>query len=415
MMWSLIAFAALALFWSILGRIDVVASAQGKLIPSDKTKIIQPFETASVQEIHVKDGQTVKAGDVLVELDATTTGADQARLRSDLMMARLQVARATALLAAIARNGGSPRLQSIQGVDAAHLKEAQLHLLGQYGEYMAKLARVDADIARREAEIHSTRELVGKLEQTAPIARQRAEDFKRLVDQNFVSRHGYLEREQTRIEQESDLAAQRSRLGELDAALRETLGEKAGIIAETRRLNLDSLNDGQQKVASLEQELLKADTRHKLMRMIAPVDGTVQQLVVHTRGGVVTPAQALMAIVPNDDPVEIEAFIENKDIGFVRAGQEVEIKVETFQYTRYGTIHGQVRSVSHDAIEDEKRGLVYSTRVAMERGSMDVDGARVRLSPGMAVTVEIKTGKRRVIEYFLSPLIEAVSESMHER
>ncbi|NML27862.1 HlyD family type I secretion periplasmic adaptor subunit [Zoogloea dura] len=413
-MWSLIVFALLALAWSIFGQIDVVASAQGKIIPSDKTKTIQPLETATVHAIHVKDGQAVKAGDVLVELDATTTEADQARIRNDLTVARLQVARANAMLAAIA-SGQPPRIKPTPGVDAARLREAERQLMGQYDEYTAKLNRVEADIARRNAEIRSTRELVGKLAQTAPIAKQRADDFKRLVDENFVSRHGYLEREQARIEQEGDLAAQRSRLNELEAALRETRGERAEIIAETRRANLDSLNDGQQKAATFEQELLKADTRNRLMRLTAPVDGTVQQLAIHTRGGVVTPAQALMMIVPKDDPVEVEAFIENKDIGFVKPQQEAEIKIETFQYTRYGTIHGQVGSVSHDAIEDEKRGLIYSTRVKMERSAMNVDGTEVRLSPGMAVTVEIKTGKRRVIEYFLSPLIQTTTESMRER
>lgn len=413
-MWALIVFAALALLWAIFGRIDVVASAQGKIIPSDKTKIIQPLETATVQVIHVRDGQFVKAGEILVELDATTTAADQARLRNDLIVARLQVARAEAMLVAVS-SGKQPNIKPIPGIEATRVREAELQLMGQYGEYVAKLNRVDADIARREAEIRSTREMISKLEQTAPIARQRADDFKRLVDQNFVSRHGYLEKEQIRIEQEGDLATQRSRLGELEAALRETRGEKAAIVAETRRVSLDSLNDGQQKAATFEQELLKADTRNRLMRLTAPVDGTVQQLAIHTRGGVVTPAQALMLIVPKDDPVEVEAFIENKDIGFVKPQQEAEIKIETFQFTRYGTIHGEVISVSHDAIEDEKRGLIYSARVRMERSSMHVDGTDVRLSPGMAVTVEVKTGKRRVIEYFLSPLIQASSESMRER
>lgn len=413
-MWALIAFATLALLWAIFGRIDVVASAQGKIIPSHKTKIIQPLETATVHAIHVRDGQFVRAGEVLVELDATTTAADQTRLRNDLIVARLQVARAEAMLAAVSRDK-QPNIKQIPDIEPPRVREAELQLMGLYGEYIAKLNRVDADIARREAEIRSTREMISKLEQTAPIARQRADDFKRLVDQNFVSRHGYLEKEQIRIEQEGDLATQRSRLGELEAALRETRGEKAAIVAETRRVSLDSLNDGQQKAVTFEQELLKADTRNRLMRLAAPVDGTVQQLAIHTRGGVVTPAQVLMMIVPKDDPVEVEAFIENKDIGFVKPQQDAEIKIETFQFTRYGTIHGEVVSVSHDAIEDEKRGLIYSTRVRMERSSMHVDGTDVRLSPGMAVTVEVKTGKRRVIEYFLSPLIQATTESMRER
>lgn len=151
------------------------------------------------------------------------------------------------------------------------------------------------------------------------------------------------------------------------------------------------------------------------MRLAAPVDGTVQQLALHTVGGVVTPAQTVMMIVPHDNPLEVEAFIENKDIGFIKAGQDAEIKIETFQYTKYGTIHARVTSVSHDAINDEKRGLIYSTRIRMERGTMEVDGMLVNMSPGMAVSAEIKTGKRRIIEYFLSPLLQYGHESLRER
>lgn len=413
-MWLLIAFAALALMWAIFGHIDVVATAQGKIVPNDRTKTIQPIETANVKAIHVTDGQFVKAGEVLIELDATTALADKNRVLVDLTSAQLQVARGRAMLAAI--DGGTiPTLQHPAHVDEAKFHESQRLLSGQHGEYMAKLSRIEAEIARREAELRSTQELVRKLEQTVPIVRQRAQDFKNLVDQNFVSKHGYLEREQARIEQEADLANQRSRMKEIEAALREARGQRLEMIAETKRLSLDSITDGQQKVAALEQELLKADSRGKLMQLTAPVDGTVQQLAVHTVGGVVTPAQLLMVIVPHDNPLEVEAFIENKDIGFVKPGQDAEVKVETFQYTKYGTIHAKVSSVSHDAISDEKRGLIYSTRVKMERSTINVDGAKVALSPGMAVSVEIKTGKRRIIEYFLSPLMQYGDESLRER
>lgn len=165
----------------------------------------------------------------------------------------------------------------------------------------------------------------------------------------------------------------------------------------------------------MEQDLLKADSRGKLMQLTSPVDGTVQQLVVHTVGGVMTPAQPVMVIVPRDNPLEVEAFLENKDIGFVKPNQDAEVKIETFQYAKYGTLHAKVMSVSHDAINDEKRGLIYSTRVKMDKANINVDGTSVSSSPGMAVSVEIKTGKRRVIEYFLSPLMQHTSESLRER
>jgi hemolysin D len=413
-MWMLLCFALLALLWAVLGRIDVVATAQGKVVPNGRTKTIQPFETATVKRILVSDGQQIRAGDVLIELDATALQADKDRVQGDLAVARLQVARGQSLLEVIDK-GAVPKLARPEQVTDLQFMEAQRLLAGQVGEYAAKLGRIDAEVARRGAELRSTLELVRKLEQTVPIAQQRARDFKNLVDQNFVSRHGYLEREQARIEQEADLANQRSRLTEIEAALREARGQRQEQTAETRRIALDSLGDGEQKRAALEQEYLKADSRSKLMRLTSPVDGTVQQLAVHTIGGVVTPAQPLMMIVPRDNPLEVEAFIENKDIGFVKPEQEAEVKVETFQYTKYGTIRAKVTSVSHDAINDEERGLFYSTRVKMAKSALLVEGTEVKLSPGMAVSVEIRTGKRRVIEYFLSPLIQHASEGLRER
>jgi hemolysin D len=186
-------------------------------------------------------------------------------------------------------------------------------------------------------------------------------------------------------------------------------------VAETRRLALDSLDDAEKKIGVLAQELVKASSRSRLLTLTAPVEGTVQQLAVHTVGGVVTEAQALMVIVPRDEAVEVEAFVENKDIGFVNVGQRAAVKVETFPFTKYGTIEAEVTQVSNDAISDEKKGLLYSMRARLAQATIRVEEKSVLLSPGMAVTVEIKTGKRRVIEYFLSPLLQYGDESLRER
>lgn len=412
-MWLLITFAVLALLWSIFGRVDVVATAQGKIVPNERVKLIQPVETATVTAICVTDGQIVKAGDVLIELDATATGADTTRVENDLVDAKLQSARAHAFLEAI--DGRKLALPDMPGVDADRLRDAQRLLQGQWMEFRTKLERIEAEIARREAELRATGEIVKKLEGTAPIARHRAEVFKTLWDKDVVSQQHFMEQEKVRIEQEGDLAAQSERFRELEAAFGEAQKQKAALIAETRRGILDSQREADQKVTTNAQELVKARQRHKLMKLVAPVEGSVQQLAIHTVGGVVTPAQQLMVIVPKDDPLEVEAFVENKDIGFVNAGQEAEIKIETFPYTKYGTIRGEVKHVSSDAIQDEKRGLIYSSRVKLERATVRVENKVVNLSPGMAVTVEIKTDKRRVIEYFLTPLMQYAKESLRER
>ncbi|TLN01088.1 HlyD family type I secretion periplasmic adaptor subunit [bacterium] len=413
-MWLLMAFAFIALLWAVFGHMDVVAVAHGKIVPNDRTKVIQPIETATVKAIRVADGQAVKAGEVLIELDTTNTAADTTRVANDLITARLQAARAKALLASIA-SGKPPTIGPVPDVDANRLAQDQRMLEGQYGEYQAKLARIDADIAKREAELRSTQEIVRKLEQTAPIARQRAQDFKDLVEKNFMSKHAYMEKEQVRIEQEADLATQRSRIKELTAALQEGLGQRTSLVAETRRLALDSLNEAEQKATTYGQELVKAESRGKLMTLTAPVDGTIQQLAVHTVGGVVTPAQQLMMVVPKDNPIEVEAYVENKDIGFVNPGQEAVVKVETFPFTKYGTIDAKVSHVSNDAVNDEKRGLIFPARVSLSRATIQVETKTVNLSPGMAVTVEVKTAQRRVIEYFVSPLLQYKDESLRER
>lgn len=267
------------------------------------------------------------------------------------------------------------------------------------------MAAFEAELARRRAELATTRELAARLEQTVEIARRRAEDFQALMEKSFVSRYGFLEKEQARIEQERELAHQRLRAAELTSAIAQAAREQAAYAAEFRRTVAATLNEADKRAASLAQDVVKAEQKRRLTRLAAPVDGTVQQLAVFTEGGVVTPAQPLLVIAPRDYRAEVEAWLPNKDVGFVKAGQRAEIKVETFPFARYGTIPAQVTFVSNDAVNDEKRGLVFQTWLLLERSTLQVDGRTVQLTPGMAVTAEIKTGSRRVIEYFLSPLL----------
>lgn len=412
-LWLICIFMLLVLLWAIFGKVDVVATAPGKIVPSGRSKAIQAFETASVKSIRVRDGDAVHAGDLLLELDATVAVADTDRVENERIAARLQTLRSQAMLAALA----SGRLPAMAAADIppARLAEAAQQAEGMHAEYRARIARLEADIDRRQAELRSTQELVRKLERTLPITSSRAQDFQTLQERGFVSRHAWMEKEQARLDQEGELATQQSRLSEIRAALRESQGQRSALLAETRRLQLDAAAEGAQKAESLKQELLKVQARRQLMRIIAPIDGTVQQLAVNTVGGVVTPAQVLMLLVPDRQPIEIDAMLENKDIGFVKPGQVVEVKVETFPYTRYGTIPARVLHLSHDAVSDDKHGLTYLAKIRVDRSVVQVNGRDMPLHPGMAVVAEIKTGRRRVIEYFLSPLIENTSESLRER
>jgi hemolysin D len=404
------------LAWAIIGRIDEIAVASGKVIAADKTKVIQPAETAVVKRILVADGQVVRAGQVLIELEAaaTATAAESARTREALTAARLEAARYDAL-ARSARGTAAPSITAPKAV-ARNLIDAETRAMSsQYQEHRAKLAALDAEITKRTAEAASAQELVTKLQQTLPIAQRRAQDYRNLVDQKFISEHGFLEKEQARIEQERDLAFNEARVRELKAGIDEVRSRRESQIAEFERTAVNAKVDADKRAILLEQELVKNETREKQQVLISPVDGTVQQLAVHTVGGVVTPAQALMVIAPSEYDAEVEAVLENKDVGFVKVGQHAEVKVETFPFTRYGTLPGTVSYVSQDAAPDEKRGLLFQARVKLERASLRVDERDVALTPGMAVTAEISTGKRRVIDFFLDPVRKVANEGLRER
>ena len=271
-----------------------------------------------------------------------------------------------------------------------------------------RLARAQAEAGAIEAEI-------ARLERILPAIRERAAGRLRLVEEGHYARLKFLELEQELLEQEGQLGVQRRRLAEAGAAVAVVLSQRRQAEAEFRRGVLADLTEARRRASSLEQELIKARERSRLQTLTAPVAGVVQQLAVHTVGGVVTPAQQLMVIVPEDSALEIEAMVLNKDAGFVHEGQEAEVKVESFPFTRYGTVAGTVRVVSRDAVADDSQGLVYPARVAMARTTIRSGEADVALGPGMAVTVEIRTGERRLIEYLLAPLQRYRDESLRER
>jgi len=403
-----------AVTWAALGKLDIVAVAPGKTVVDSRTKVVQPSEVAVVRRILVRDGQQVKAGDLLIELDATATGADFAKAGDALANARMTAMRQRALAEAIA-SGKPLRFEPVPGVPEARVAAEQALARSQHEALQARRHNLQALIAQRRAELETTQAGIRPLDESARISRTRAEDYAKLVEGKYVGRHDYLLREQERIAAERDLATQRNRVQEIRSALLAADEELRVLVTDFRQQTLDGLRAAEEQIGQMNPEVSKAGQRDRLMTLRAPVSGTVQQLAVHTVGGVVTPAQALLVVVPSEEALEVEATVLNKDIGFVRPGQAVTVKVESFPYTRYGYLTGKVVSVSHDAAQDEQLGLVFPARVKLERATLDIDGVEVRLSAGMSLSAEIKTGKRRVIDYLLSPLRQHGSESLRER
>ena len=429
---TIVAIFCVALLWASLGSVDIVTTSTGKIVPGGRTKLIQPFETGVVRAIHVRDGQTVKAGDVLIELDPTMTGADEERQRSDLAGAELDVARLQAALA----EDPLATFHPPQGASSAQIEMHRQFLISERGEQDAKLSEIGRQQSQKEAERATTSANVAKIQATIPVLQERVDMHKTLLDKGLASRVIYLTELQDLIGLQQDIVVQQSRLRESDAAIALLKGMREKTAVEYQRTVYDALSKAQQKAASLAQDVIKAEQRTKLQRLTAPVDGVVQQLAVHTVGGVVTPAQALAVLVPSESQLEIEAMLSNRDIGFVHPGQKAEIKVDTFNFTRYGLLHGEVLGVSSDAItrdthqnapndrttgaatstsEPKGQELEYAARVSLDRTDMQVDEKLVKLGPGMAVTVEIKTGSRKIISYLLSPLAKYQREALRER
>jgi hemolysin D len=427
-----------ALAWSWWGTVDIVASATGKIVPSGRTKVVQPFETAVVRSIRVQDGQKVKAGDVLIELDPTVNAAERDHLQNDFLAEQLNIARLRAARAAA--DDRAVDFVAPVGADPILVDTQRQLLLHQVTEHRAKIAALDRQQSQKEAEQATTAATIHKLETTIPVIQQRVDIRKVLMEKELSSKLTYFEILQQLVEQQEELGVQKSHLHEAEAAvaaLRETRGQA---MAEYRHTLSDELAKAEQKAGGLGQDLIKAEQKMRLQQLTAPVDGVVQQLAIHTVGGVVTPAQALLAVVPSDSRLEIEAMVSNRDIGFVHPGQEAEIKIDTFNFTRYGLLHGEVVSISQDAIirdqppdragdrsgehgpgsqndssEPKGQELNYSARISLDRTAMQIDDRLVNLSPGMAVTVEVRTGSREILDYLLSPLMRYKQEILRER
>jgi hemolysin D len=337
-----------ALAWTAWGTIDIVASAPGKIVSSGRSKVIQPLETGVIRAIHVQDGQIVRSGDVLIELDPTVNAAERDHFRDDLAAEQLNVARLRAALAS--GEHAIVDLAPPPGADPVLVTTQRQLLQHQVTEHRAKMAALARQQGQKEAEHETTLATIHKLESLIPVIQQRVDIRKTLMEKEIGSKLTYYEILQLLVDQQEELSVQKSHLREAEAAVAAIRETRAQAIAEFSHTLSDELAKSEQKANGLAQDLIKAQQKTTLQQLTSPVDGVVQQLAVHTVGGVVTPAQSLLVIVPSDSQLEVEAMISNRDIGFIQPGQNAEIKIDTFNFTRYGLLHGTVLTISQDAI-----------------------------------------------------------------
>lgn len=434
---TLIAFFLVALAWSIFGHIDIIATAQGKIVPVGRIKTIQPLETGMVTAVHVRDGDRVKEGQLLVEFDRTASTSERNRIRHDYLRSRLDVARLVALRIGLDAGAGTAEFIPPEGAPSYEVLRTKASMIAQAEQQAAKIAALDQQIAQKVAEAEEIAAVIAKLNAGLPLIAETAEVREKVMKMQFGNRIAHLDAQLKLSEQRHDLIVQERRAVESVAARRALEAQREQTRAEYARGIMTDLAEAEPKAAQFAEDLAKAEKRMQDQVLRAPIDGTVQQLALHTIGGVVTPAQPLMVVVPTGAGIEIEAMVPNKDIGFVHDGDDAEIKIDTFNFTKYGLLRGRVLSVSQDAVMRDKpanpgnndrqsgqtarsseppgQELLFAARISLDRTSMKIDERVVDLAPGMAVTAEIKTGQRRVIEYLLSPLLRYRQESLRER
>ena len=424
----------IALIWASVSHIDIVATANGRVIPSGQIKLIQPLQIGVVKSIAVSDGDHVRANDILVELDPTTNAADRDRYAHDLAQSELDVARLSAFLA-----GSVEAFHVPADVDPVTADMERGQLIQQLAEARAKLAGLDRQVAEKMAERDQARATIAKIDASLPLLTDKLAIYNKLREQQYSSEITRLDAQRAVFEARHDRDAAVQEVAGAAAAIQALEEQRSETAAEFRRQALDDMRKAQQAVSEQHDELVKATKLAGLQVLRAPVDGTVEQLAIHTNGGVVQPAQTLMVVVPNGSKLEIEAMLANRDAGFVQAGQPAEVKVEAFSYTRYGLLHGIVRSVSRDALRSERDApdpdrdtnplkstapnstnqaagdSAYTARITLDQDSIRTEQGLKPIEPGMTVTAEIKTGERRIISYLLSPFRRYGHEALRER
>jgi hemolysin D len=436
---TIILVAIIAIVWSIFGKVDIVATASGRIVPAGKTKIVQPADTGIVTAIHVADGDHVKAGDVLIELNSNQVSADRDRFVRDLLQANLNLARLRGLAATLPGTAGEGKKPNLvdppKDASPEDLALTLAAMRAQAANENAKLADLDQQIEAKRAEAAEAAANAQKLQASLPMLADQEQLLRTMRDQKIGSKLDWYQVNQQLIEQKHEIGILAHRKEAAEAAQRALREQRAAEATQYQMAILSELDKVRSQASELNAELAKSQQRVSQNVLLAPIDGTVQQLAIHTIGGVVTPAESLLAIVPADDSLVVEAAVQNRDVGFISEAQTVRVKVEAFNFTLYGLIEGKVLSVTRDAVQqsnenkgkgnnqnegdptaaDGQSGPVYMARIALDQDWMMTENGKVQLTPGMAVTAEIQTGERRLISYLLSPLVRKVTESMHER
>ena len=400
-LYLVLAIMVFATAWLILAKVDVVVSAQGKVIPSGEIKILKPLESGVVSKLFVKESDRVKKGDILIQIDPTVTDASLSSKQDDLAVIDSDIFLLEALINE--SNLSKDQLNKLNSSQLSLYNSQKQILASTYESNKAKLNSAKLDIKANESEVNRLSLLLGK-EEEAKTRLQKVLDLIAKKDYEEVSKNII------NLKEQKDIALYR--LKESNKKLEEIIEENEKAIKTIKSSWIETYLNKEKEKRELSAQINAILFSNKIQQIKSPVDGFVGKLLIHTKGGVVSPNDNLISIVPSDAPLIIKANVLNKDIGFLKLGQEVAVKIDTFSSQKYGLLHGNIIEISKDAIEDERLGLIYEIKIKPKNLDIRVDGKIKQLEIGMSVIAEVKTGKRRVIELFIYPIIKYMEEGL---
>lgn len=411
-MWSILTLLVVGILWSVLGHINEVAVAPGKVIPTGQVKTIQVKNKSIVKEIHVKEGQHVEKGDTLVVMDPTSTDADYDSLNKRAAYYALDIQRLEAEL-----NGTSFSPKSDPNLELKDITAEQSLYQSRVSQHRAEMEAAANAVNQKQAALNAERVNLNKYDEMLEIAREKERRLIELTKENAISEFQLFEQTSQRINYEKTAAAQLDLINRAEAELSEAQAKLSNLDAAYKKDVMASLVESRKQYYALTEESKKADENQRLSTVVAPCSGTVYNLAVHTEGGVVTDAQPLMVIVPDGVELEFEVWAENKDIGFIKEGQEAEVKVATFNFQKFGMLTAYVDEISADSNSDKsdpEKNKRFRLLLKLDENTLK-ENPDIHINPGMEVTAEIKIKEKRIIEFFLDPFRRYTHESSRER
>jgi len=420
-MYLVLVLFSIMLVWAIFGKLDIIASAEGRLVPQTYVKIVQPADAGIVQDILVQEGQTVTAGQVLMRMDAKLTEADAKTIRNELELKSLLLRRIDPELA------GLSMAQSIDDPPALY-RQVENQYLAHRQAYLDAVAQETASLNKTRHDLRSAQETLSKLQQTVSVYQQSAAAYEKLAKNNLVGQLDAQEKLRDKIEKEQDLKSQESNVASLKSAIAVSEEKLAQITSNYQSQLQNERVDTESQYQKLRQEWAKIEHKSDLLELKAPQAGIIKDLATHTRGTVVSPGTVLMSLVPQNEPLQAEVLVKNEDVGFVYPNQKTKVKLAAYPFQKYGMIEGRVIRIGADASDmtppaagdngkDQKvaPGLTYKVLISLNRQELEIEGDKLRLTPGMQVVAEIHQGRRTVMEYLLSPVQKAFHEAGRER